>query len=107
MRVSDLSKVNYRYLKKEELIEQLSNTQKEKSKAIKTTMRVSILIKTCINDEGVVVDSPLHETLSKVIETAGPYFNENSPQWLLWQQQKEQSSKNGSRGMRWHPLIMR
>ena len=34
MRVSDTSKVNYRHLKKEELIERLSNTQKEKSKAI-------------------------------------------------------------------------
>ena len=30
MRVSDTSKVNYRYLEKEELIEGLSNTQKEK-----------------------------------------------------------------------------
>ena len=48
MPVSDTSKVNYRYLKKEELIERLSNTQKEKSKPIETTMKMSILISTCI-----------------------------------------------------------
>ena len=65
MGVSDTSKVNYRYLKKEELIE------RGKSKAIKTTMKMSILISTCIKDEGVEVDSAQHETLSRVIETTG------------------------------------
>ena len=84
IRVSDTSKVNYRYLKKEELIERLSNTQKEKSKAIKTTMKMSILIRTCIKDEGVEVDSAQHETLSRVIETTEPDFDENSLQWLPW-----------------------
>ena len=80
MRVSDTSKVNYRYLKKEELIERLSNTQKEKSKTIKTTMKMLILISTCIKDEGVEVDSTQHETLSRVIKTTEPDFDENSPQ---------------------------
>ena len=98
MRLSDSSKVSYRYFKKKELIERLSNTQKEKSKAIKTTMKMSIWINACIKDEGIVVDSAQHETLSRVIETAEPDFDENSPQWLLWQQQKEQSSKKGSWG---------
>ena len=107
MRVSDTSKVNYRYLEKEELIEGISNTQKEKSKAIKTTMKMSILISTCIKDEGVKVDSTQHETLSRVIETTEQDLDKNSPQWLLWQQQKEQSSKKGSRGMRWHLFIIR
>ena len=70
-------------------------------------MKMSILISTCIKDEGVEVDSAQHETLSRVIETTEPDFDENSPQWLLWQQQKGQSLKKGSRGMRWHPLIIR
>ena len=81
MPVSDTSKVNYRYLKKEELIERLSNTQKEKSKPIKTTMKMSILISTCIKDEGVEADSAQHETLCRVIETTEPDFDENSLQW--------------------------
>ena len=101
MGVNDTSKVNYRYLKKEELIE------RGKSKAIKTTMKMSILISTCIKDEGVKVDSTQHETLSRVIETTEQDLDKNSPQWLLWQQQKEQSSKKGSRGMRWHLFIIR
>ena len=61
MWISDPSKVNYGYLKKEELIEGLSNTQMEKSKAINTTMKMSILTSTCIKDEGVEVDSAQHE----------------------------------------------
>ena len=61
MQISDPSKVNYRYLKKEELIEGLSNTQKEKSKAINTTIKMSSFISTCIKDEGVEVDSAQHE----------------------------------------------
>ena len=61
MWISDPSKVNYGYLKKEELIEGLSNTQKEKSKAINTTMKMSILTSTCIKDEGAEVDSAQHE----------------------------------------------
>ena len=34
-RVSDTSNVNYRYLKKEKLIERLTNTQKEKSRPLR------------------------------------------------------------------------
>ena len=34
-------------------------------------------------------------------------FEEGSPAWLLWQQQKEIAEKKDSRGMRWHPLMIR
>ena len=34
-------------------------------------------------------------------------FEPDTPQWFLWQQQKEQAKKKDSRGMRWHPLIIR
>ena len=61
------------------MIERLINTQKEKSKAIKTTMKMSILINACIKDEGVVVDSAQPESLSRNIETVEPDLDENSP----------------------------
>ena len=41
------------------------------------------------------------------MENPEPEFEENSPQWLLWQQQKAQSQKKDARGMRWHPLMIR
>ena len=56
-------------------------------------MKMSILISTCIKDEGVEVDSAQHETLSIVIETTEPDFDENSPQWFLWQQKKSKVQK--------------
>lgn len=78
MLVSELSKKKIiDVLKKEELIEQLRNTQKIHYKA---TVKVLILINTCIKDEGVVVDSAEHETFYRVTETTKADFDENSPQ---------------------------
>ena len=34
-------------------------------------------------------------------------FEPDTPQWLLRQQQKEPAKKKDSRGMRWHPLLIR
>ena len=34
-------------------------------------------------------------------------FEPDTPQWFLWQQQKEQAKKKDSRAMRWHPLLIR
>ena len=48
-----------------------------------------------------------HNLFSSVLNSADPGFQEESPQWLLWEQQKIQASKCDSRGMRWHPLIIR
>ena len=46
-------------------------------------MKMSISTNTCIKDEGVMVMSVQHETLSRGIETTDPDFDKNSSQWLL------------------------
>ena len=46
-----------------------------------------------------------NENLSKLLKQSSPDFEEGSPAWLLWQQQKEIAEKKYSRGIRWHPLV--
>ena len=57
--------------------------------------------------EGVELSKEQNENLSKVLKENPPDFEEGSPAWLLWQQQKEIAEKKDSRGMRWHPLMIR
>ena len=58
-------------------------------------------------EKGVNVPEDQHELLKNVIEKPDLTFDDNTPRFLLWNQQKEFASKNNSRGMRWHPLIIR
>ena len=56
--------------------------------------------------ESIKVSSDQRDLLCNVITSNSNSFEENSPVWLLWQQQKEQVSKS-PKTMRWHPLIIR
>ncbi|XP_066914303.1 uncharacterized protein [Clytia hemisphaerica] len=49
-----------------------------------------------------------HQTLLEdIISKSDSPFEEDSPQWLLWEQQKKYANKKDKRGMRWDPLIIR
>ena len=56
--------------------------------------------------ESIKVSNDQRELLCNSITSNSNSFEENSPMWLLWQQQKQQVSKS-SKTMRWHPLIIR
>ena len=60
-----------------------------------------------VGEKGVSVSEDQHELTKNVIENHELKFDDNTPQSLLWNQQKEFASKNDLRGMRWHPLIVR
>ena len=108
-RTSDSSHVNYRYLSKEELVERLTNIQKKKKEVICKLTQANEKIKERINVQGVGVNDEQHGVLQDIITSPESKFefDEETPQWLLWQQQKLQASKKNSKGMRWHPLIIR
>ena len=93
LRASDSSTANYRFLTKVELMERLNNTQKEKQKSIQRVMNLTLSINNQIINEGVKTSKEQHSTLRCTVENAEPEFEENSPRWLLWQQQKAQSQK--------------
>lgn len=62
-----------------------------------------------LHQKGVSVCGEEHSILEQVIKSKDirKDFCEDTPQWLLWQQQKLQASKSNSKGMRWHPFIIR
>ena len=67
----------------------------------------SALINKMIGEKRVNASDDQHELLKNLIENHELIFDDNTPQSLLCNQQKEFASKNNSRGMRWHPLIIR
>ena len=106
-RTSDSSKANIKNLPRDQLIERLINVQKQKKYAIKKVLSMSAAINKLILKDGVTISSDQHSVCKEIMSDNECSFDEDSPQFLLWQQQKEQASKKDSRGMRWHPLIIR
>ena len=107
LRTSDTSTANLRYLSREELIERVKNAQNQKKEAIRHASKLHKIVQKEIEKEGVELSKEQNENLSKVLKENPPDFEEGSPAWLLWQQQKEMAEKKDSRGMRWHPLMIR
>ena len=109
-RTCDTSHTNYRYLSKEELVERLKNVQAKKKDALRRISVLNAKVEESVRENGVDCNDEQHTVIKEKI-TSTPEdtfkFEEDSPQWLLWQQQKLSASKKDSRGMRWHPLIIR
>lgn len=102
------SHTNYRYLSHDEKNERLSNLHADKQNLARKFAYWSTKIKDQIEDKGVSIEDDQQDCLAKILkETDKTPFDPNSPQWLLWEQQKLAASKENSKGMRWHPLILR
>ena len=107
-RASDMSTTNLRYLSVSELSNRLQNAQKSKREAIRKATRLAVMVGKIVQQEGVSVSAEQHNLFEQVLKNnAYSEFDEGSPQWLLWQQQREQAAKCNSSSMRWHPLIIR
>ena len=48
-----------------------------------------------------------HDLFKTILKDKMPQFEQGLLQWLLWNQQQEQASKEDNRSMRWHSLIIR
>lgn len=101
------SHTNYRWLSHEEKNERMANIQAEKRNLARKLARWSTRIKEQIQTNGVSISDKEHDTFLDVLNKNDPKFDCETPQWLLWEQQKLAASKKDSRGMRWHPLILR
>ena len=68
---------------------------------------MSKIVAASIEQEGATLGDENHIIVNEIFNKTPYTFAEDTPQFLLWQQQKEEASKKDSRGMRWHPLIIR
>ena len=103
------SKVNDRYQSRTELIEKLKHLEKEKRALVAKCVRLQEKVKKLIKLDGVAVDIETNDVLVETMtrEVITNPFDIESPQYLLWEQQKLQATKKDSRAMVWHPLIIR
>ena len=81
----------------------LAQTKKLLSQKIK---RLQARIQSDITRQGVEVDENVSNFLVSTLPESSP-FATDSPMHLLWQQQKKMAGLVSSKGMRWHPTIIR
>ena len=61
-----------------------------------------------IEKNSVKADTRCQELFMKITnEKECSIFDENSPQYMLWEEQKKQASYKTSKSMRWHPVFIR
>ena len=65
-------------------------------------------IQNVIEKDGVKVDTGCQELITEITNEVKYFiFDENSPQYLLWEEQKKQVSYKNSKSMRWRPVFIR
>ena len=100
-------KTNDRYLSKEELIEKIKCLTAENKKATQRIRRLSETVQRKILEDGIQTDDDTHAVTYEILDKVECPFDPETPQFLLWEQQKQQSGLRDSRAMKWHPLILR
>ena len=104
----DFSKVNDSYLTKHQLIVKLKELEREKKLSTSRTARFECKVKEHLVKEGVAVDFETNRFLKEIINSQSNIpFKKDSPQYLLWEQQRILSSLKSGNCMVWHPLIIR
>ena len=98
---------NLHFLSREELIERLNNAQNDKRETLRKIAKFSKIVAAPIQQERATLGDENHNIVNKIFSETPNTFAEDTPQFLLWQQQKEEASKKDSLGMQWHPLIIR
>ena len=88
--VSSSSSTNLRYLSLKNLKERYTTVQTERQAALAKVARLSMVVSKLIEQESVVVEKEQESFFKDVIANNDVDFKEDSPQWLLWQQQKLQ-----------------
>lgn len=105
------SHVNYRYLKTPEKIERLQALHHQNRLCLKRLSRLQSKLHEVIEQQSVVVDEPVADDLSQIMEEeevqVQSLFPEGSFQQVFWQQQKQAVQQKDKRGIRWHPLMIR
>ena len=98
---------NDRYLSKDELLQKLKDLELEKKKSYQKISGLTHAIRNNIKEHGICADEETYNIVKEAMEKEMCPFAKDSPQFLLWEQQKLQSSLKNSKAMSWHPLIIR
>ena len=105
-RTNSNSSVPYHSLSKNELLERAKNLHNELCRIRKKQQRLKKLIEDSVDVHGVTLSDDFKEVI-KEYEVQLERETPSSFKWVFWQQQMEASRKTDSRGMRWHPLMIK
>ncbi len=110
-RTAPSSHTNYRYLSSPEKNDRLRQLHQENRSAHKKIERLKAKLADVIAKRGVSLESEttsdLHQVMQDEEQQALSKFPPGSFQYVFWQQQKEAASRKDSRGMRWHPAMIK
>ena len=102
-----ISSIPYHSLSKKERTKMLHN---ELCKISKKQQRLKELIEDSVDVHGVTLGGDLHNDFREVIKECEAQLEGETPssfKWVFWQHQMEASHAIDSRGMRWHPLMIK
>ena len=60
-----------------------------------------------VERESIALDKESDMLLEEVISKSDKCFDEDSPQYLLWEQQRKQLGIKRKSSMKWHPVVIR
>ena len=60
-----------------------------------------------VERESIALDKESDMLLEEVISRSDKHFYEDSPQYLLWEQQRKQLGLKRKLSMKWYPLVIR
>ena len=83
---------NDRYLSKDELLQKLKDLELEKKKCYQKITRLTHAIRNNITEHGICADEETHNIVKEAMEEELHPFAKDSPQFLLWELKKLQSS---------------
>ena len=98
---------NDRYLSKDELLQELKDLELEKKKCYQIISCLTHAIRNNIKENDICADEETYIIVKEAMEGEMCHFAKDSPQFLLWEQQKLQSSLKSIKAMSWHPVIIR
>ena len=99
---------NDRYLSKDKLLQKLKDFEvKKKKKSYQNISHLTHAIRNHIKEHGVCVDEETSNIVKEAMEKEMHPFAKDNSQFLLWMQQKLQSSLKNSKAMSWHHLFIR
>ena len=100
------SHVNLRYLNTPEKQQKHQQMKAGITSAQRESSRLLATINALQQQSTVELDSSMSEDMLQIV-SKDAMFPEGSPMRLLWEQQKQALSAQSTKGMRWHPLIIK
>lgn len=105
------SHANYRYLTTAQLVNRMQELHHNHTLLMKYIQRLKDIINSSVETVGVSVDDELHEHLCSTMMNFNDEVTKahapNSFKHLFWQQQLKATTVKSSKGMRWHPSMIK